>query len=116
MLPGERIAAALDNVNMVISRGYDLREKEQEARKREQEKKRENREKEREEDREDWDYASRSLQERAMGIIQRDFPSSTEEKVDFQFQVMTVIENDSQARMFLALLSNQQKRWIEGKL
>lgn len=89
--PGERIAAALDNVSMALSRGYELREKEQEE-------------------------ASRSLQERAMRIIERDFPNSNEEEEDFQFQATTVIEEDSRAKMFLALAPNQRKRWLETKI
>lgn len=51
-----------------------------------------------------------------MTIIEKNFPSSTEEKSNFQFQAMTVIEDDSRAKMFLAVPSHRQKRWLEEKI
>lgn len=94
MAAGELLAAALDNISTAMNRGYDLREREQEDKEQGQKRSRDNREREREEDRETQETLSQTLQERAMLIIEQSFPNSTQEEQDFQFQAMTVIEDD----------------------
>lgn len=77
---------------------------------------REKREEEWEKNREKREEAFWSLQEHAIGIIQTQFPNSTEEEQDFQFQAIVIIEDDAKARMFLALLFHQRKCWVEKKI
>lgn len=75
MSPGERIAAALEIVSLALNKRFDLQEKEQKV-------------------------ASQSLQERAMRVIEKSFPDSTEEDKDFQYHAMTVIEDDKMQECF----------------
>ena len=91
MSPGERIVASLDNMSMVLSRGIELREKEQEK-------------------------TAHSLQKRAMKVVGELFSDFTEEKKNFLYYAMLVIEDDNQAKTFLALPLTHRKHWLEEKI
>ena len=78
------IAASLDNMSKVLSRKIEFWKKKQEK-------------------------TAYSLQEKAMKMIGKSFSDFTEEKKDFPYYAMLVIEDDNQAKIFLALFLTYHK-------